>query len=145
MDKILVRAIGGKTGRVDSGWDLGVTTINFEPSKLMAFPCIPSSLPVIECHRDEVIEMPEGAEVMARSSKTRVEMFRYRSHIMGIQGHPEYTKDILFNILDRLCQRNLIQESQAVKAKNTYAEASELEREAWKRLCRSFLKGHLLF
>ncbi|KAK9162898.1 hypothetical protein Syun_003800 [Stephania yunnanensis] len=32
--------------------------------------------------------MPKGAQVMARSSKTRVEMFRYRNHIMGIQGHP---------------------------------------------------------
>lgn len=28
---------------------------------------------------------------------------------MGIQGHPEYTKDILFNLIDRLLHRDLIE------------------------------------
>ncbi|KAI7993990.1 Gamma-glutamyl peptidase 5 [Camellia lanceoleosa] len=42
-----------------------------------------------------VWEVPVGAEVIAFSDKTRVE-------IIGIQGHPEYTKDILNNLIDRL-------------------------------------------
>lgn len=46
---------------------------------------------------------------MAKSEKTGIEMFRYGDYIMGIQGHPEYSKDILLNIVDRLLQRNLIQ------------------------------------
>jgi glucosinolate gamma-glutamyl hydrolase len=56
-----------------------------------------------------VVELPPQAEVMAQSEKTGIEMFRYRDHIMGIQGHPEYSKDIFVNLTDRLLQRNLIQ------------------------------------
>lgn len=46
--------------------------------------------------------MPLGAEVIALSEKTGVEIFCLGDHILGIQGHPEYTKDILYNLIDRL-------------------------------------------
>lgn len=36
-------------------------------------------------------------------------MFKYGDHMMGIQGHPEYTKDILLHLIDRLLQRNFIE------------------------------------
>lgn len=47
--------------------------------------------------------------MLAWSDKTGVEMFRYGDHIMGIQGHPEYTKDILLHLIDRLSSRELIE------------------------------------
>lgn len=70
---------------------------------------IPPSLSIIECHQDEVWEVPLGAEVIAFSDKTGVEMYTIGAHILGIQGHPEYTKDILFNIIDRLLNNNAIE------------------------------------
>lgn len=40
--------------------------------------------------------------MIAFSEKTAVEMFSLGDHILGIQGHPEYTKGILYNLADRL-------------------------------------------
>lgn len=57
----------------------------------------------------QVLDLPPRAEVMAWSEKTGIEMFRCEDHVMGIQGHPEYNKDILMHLLDRLQQRGLIQ------------------------------------
>lgn len=51
---------------------------------------------------NQVWELPPKAELIAWSEKTGVEMFKYGDHIMGIQGHPEYTKDILLNLIDRV-------------------------------------------
>lgn len=48
------------------------------------------------------------AEVLAFSEKTAVEMFAIGDHVLGIQGHPEYTKDILHNIIDRLANMSSI-------------------------------------
>ncbi|KAG9156297.1 hypothetical protein Leryth_009178, partial [Lithospermum erythrorhizon] len=108
--QILARAIGGKTGRSSTGWDIGVTRVQFSSSsELMTFLKIPASLSIIECHRDEVCQLPPKAQVIAWSSKTGVEMFRFGDHIMGIQGHPEYTKDILLHLISRLLQHNYIQ------------------------------------
>ena len=56
----------------------------------------------------QVWDLPPHAEVLARSDKTGVEMFRLGDRAMGVQGHPEYSKDILMSIADRLLQHNLI-------------------------------------
>lgn len=36
-------------------------------------------------------------------------MFTFGDNILGIQGHPEYTKDILDNLIDRLLSNNSIE------------------------------------
>ncbi|GJY05120.1 gamma-glutamyl peptidase 5-like protein [Tanacetum coccineum] len=139
--QILARALGGKVARAVSGWDIGVRTINFSLSaKTFTNLGIPTTLSLIECHRDEVYELPSNVEVLAWSDKTQVEMFKCGDHIMGVQGHPEYTRDILLHLIDRLLQRNLIEESYAVEARANMKE-KEPDREAWKELCTSFLKG----
>ncbi|KAI3712332.1 hypothetical protein L1987_70883 [Smallanthus sonchifolius] len=88
----------------------------------------------------QVHDLPPEVEVLAWSNKTRVEVFRYRDHIMGVQGHPEYTKDILLHLIDRLLQRNLIEEPYAVEARASIEEM-EPDKEPWKELCTNFLKG----
>ncbi|KAF8377403.1 hypothetical protein HHK36_030780 [Tetracentron sinense] len=140
--QILSLALGGKTGRAASGWDVGITTVNLSSTKLFSALKMPSLLSVIECHRDEVLELPPRAEVMAWSEKTGIEMFKCGDHIMGIQGHPEYTKDILLHLVDRILHLNFIEDSHAEAAKAS-VEAREPDREPWKRLCKSFLKGRL--
>lgn len=46
--------------------------------------------------------------VLAYSDKTPVEMFAVGDNVLGIQGHPEYTSDILLNLIDRLVNNNTI-------------------------------------
>lgn len=143
--QILCRALGGKVARSYTGWDLGLRTVNVVKDLvprcfLDDFGRIPASLSVIECHQDEVFEVPLGAEVIASSDKTGVEMFKIEDHILGIQGHPEYTKDILHDIIDRLLNTNDIERDFAEKVKISL-EAAEPDRKCWERICRNFLKG----
>ncbi|KAG5023209.1 hypothetical protein AAZX31_07G168500 [Glycine max] len=142
--QILGRALGGKVTRSTTGWDLGVRTITLSPSLRFALSSLdlPSRLSIIECHRDEIRELPAKAEVIAWSDKTGIEMFRYGDHIMGIQGHPEYSKDILLHLIDRLIQRNYIIDAFGKQARER-AALWEPDREAWKKLCVTFLKGRL--
>ncbi|KAL6964210.1 glucosinolate gamma-glutamyl hydrolase [Sarracenia purpurea var. burkii] len=139
--QILGRALGGKIGRAISGWDIGVRTVELSPSsELFASLKMPKLLSIIECHQDEVWELPPGAEVMAWSKKTGIEMFRYGDHMMGIQGHPECTNDILLHLVDCLLDGNLIMESYAAEVKASM-NGQEPDKEAWKKLCISFLKA----
>lgn len=141
--QILGRSLGGKVSRAPSGWDIGIRTIQLSSStNLFSSLKIPNLLPIIECHRDEILELPPKVEVMASSDRTGIEMFRYGDHMMGIQGHPEYTKDILLHLIDRLLRRKFIMESFANEMMGNL-ENFEPNREAWKRLCIAFLKGGL--
>ncbi|KAF5813993.1 putative glutamine amidotransferase [Helianthus annuus] len=141
--QILARSLGGKVTRAASGWDIGVRTVHFSTSMKTSINLkLPARLSLIECHQDEVRELPPKVEVLASSDKTKVEMFRYGDRIMGVQGHPEYTMDILTHLIDRLLQRGYIEEGNAIKGRASVDE-HEPDREAWKQLCTSFLKGRL--
>ncbi|OMO54175.1 Glutamine amidotransferase type 1 [Corchorus olitorius] len=144
--QVLCRSLGGKVGKACSGWDIGLRKIkmvkDLSGSNFMEElndDEIPNSLSIIECHQDEVWEIPMGAQVIAFSEKTGVEMFAIGNHILGIQGHPEYTKDILFNLIDRLLNSNSIENDFAEKAK-LGLEIAEPDRKCWEKICRNFLK-----
>ncbi|CAN1760987.1 Gamma-glutamyl peptidase 5 [Linum perenne] len=144
--QILGRAIGGKTGRNKAGWDIGVRNIKLSTAtshRLEALG-IPDALSIIECHRDEVRELPKEAEVMAWSDKTGIEMFRYGNHMMGIQGHPEYNSDILNHLIDRLLQRNYIIQGYADELKDKLVKIELGDVGYWKKLCIAFLKDKMI-
>ncbi|XP_042503048.1 gamma-glutamyl peptidase 3-like [Macadamia integrifolia] len=121
--QVLCRALGGKVGKANGGWDLGLRKIRIVEDLPLcnnffgALQDIPPSLTIIECHQDEIWEVPSGAEVIGFSEQTGVEMFVIGDHILGIQGHPEYTKDILYEI-NRLTNNKSIQREFARGAKS---------------------------
>ncbi|KAG8097799.1 hypothetical protein GUJ93_ZPchr0013g33799 [Zizania palustris] len=142
--QILCRAMGGKTGRSKKGWDIGVSCIHptSAAARLFAPLKLPVHMPIVEFHQDEVWELPPQAEVLARSDKTGVEMFRFGDRVMGVQGHPEYSKDILMSIADRLLRNNLILDCQVDNAKASF-DVRQPDKDLWKKVCRGFLKGRL--
>ncbi|KAK6944308.1 Glutamine amidotransferase [Dillenia turbinata] len=143
--QVLCRALGGRVQKSRTGWDLGIRKVNILKDlspydyNLGQSDQIRKSLSIIECHQDEIWEVPQGAEVIAYSDKTGVEMFKIGNHIMGIQGHPEYTKDILCDIIDRLVKNNSIPKSFGEYA-NSWSLVAEPDRKCWEKICKNFLK-----
>lgn len=109
--QVICRALGGRVGRAYTGWDIGIRRVSIVRDLIDCsyIEKMPASLSIIEIHQDEVYEVPVGAQVIASSDKTGVEMFAIADHILGIQGHPEYTKDVLLNLIDRLLNNDLIE------------------------------------
>nr|XP_043622139.1 gamma-glutamyl peptidase 3-like [Erigeron canadensis] len=145
--QVLCRALGGKVWKSNSGWDIGLRKVRIVEDfsaccflKTMAE--IPPALSIIECHQDEVWEVPKEAQVIAYSDKTGVEMFTIGDHILGIQGHPEYSKDILNNLIDRLLNQDCIESGLAEDARSKL-ENAEPDRKCWQQICKTFLKGSL--
>jgi len=101
---------------------------------------VPASLAIIKCHRDEVLELPESATLLATSEVCQVEMFSLGDHFLCIQGHPEYNKEILFEIVDRVVSLKLMEQEFADKAKKTM-ETAQPDRNLWQKLCKNFLKS----
>ncbi|CAL1358594.1 unnamed protein product [Linum trigynum] len=146
--QVLCRALGGKVGKAMTGWDIGLRRVKIVEDLLPPFSGrfledlsqMSPSLSIIECHQDEVWEVPSGAEVIAFSEKTGVEMFAIGDHVLGIQGHPEYTKDILCSLIERLLNSNCIEREFAENARFGL-EIAEPDRARWEKICRNFLKG----
>lgn len=46
-------------------------------------------------HRDQVLELPDGATLLASSARTPVAAFRVGDSILSIQPHPEFTSPVI--------------------------------------------------
>lgn len=142
--QVLCRALGGRVAKACKGWDLGIRKLVMVEDSLhcrflQGLENIPSCPSIIKCHQDEVCELPIGAQVIAFSDQTNVEAFIIGDHILGIQGHPEYTKDILYEIVDRLAHNNFIDENFAYEVKANI-EGAEADRVFWEKACKAFLR-----
>ncbi|HTO01264.1 MAG TPA: hypothetical protein VL068_11375, partial [Microthrixaceae bacterium] len=46
---------------------------------------------VLMSHQDQVVELPEGGQVIASADYCPVGAYRVDSHVFCVQGHPEFT------------------------------------------------------
>ncbi|KAJ8504369.1 hypothetical protein OPV22_005255 [Ensete ventricosum] len=145
--QVICRALGGRVAKAGGGWDVGIRKVVMvdddlpRPKLFDRLGEIPTSALIVECHQDEVWQVPVGAEVIGFSEKTGVEMFCVGDHILGIQGHPEYGKDILYNLMDRLVSSYSINRCFADDVKASLEE-TEPDKKFWEKLCKTFLKGN---
>ncbi len=51
-------------------------------------------------HRDQVFGLPEGAELLASTPACPNHGFLIPGRVITVQGHPEFTADIMREILD---------------------------------------------
>lgn len=78
--QIIAQALGGKVVKFDGGWAVGKHVYDFgdgEDTVLNAW------------HQDQVVELPEGAEVIARSPFCENAALVYGDKAFTVQPHPE--------------------------------------------------------
>ncbi|CCU81451.1 unnamed protein product [Blumeria hordei] len=97
--QIIGRALGGDAivGRGDNGWETSVTPLQLTSRGQEIFGR--SQLKLNQMHRDIVYSCPEGTELLASSSRYEVQGLYIPERLMTFQGHPEYTADIISEVL----------------------------------------------
>ncbi len=96
--QLLAEAVGGKVAPAESP-EIGV----FANSKTNAgrvdavLGKLPDPYKALQWHGAEVVALPDGVEVLARSPACNVQAFRYGSHAYGLQGHIEATSETVPN------------------------------------------------
>lgn len=102
--QMIAAALGGEVKSAQYP-EFGLTEINIIRYNEL-FKDLPSKFSVWESHTDEVVRIPENAEIIASSEKCKVEAITIRGKkIYGVQFHPEvehtrYGKNIIKNFLD---------------------------------------------
>ncbi|KAK1276748.1 hypothetical protein QJS04_geneDACA004183 [Acorus gramineus] len=140
--QILARALGGKTGRASVGWEIGIKKLQID-SKIMSQIYgveMSPTLNVIESHRDQVLSVPPGAIVLASSEKTEIEMFAVGDCVLGIQCHPEFSKDVMLDIIHCRLSGDSFSAEVANEAIGSL-EKHQPDQHPLQFLCKRFLKG----
>ena len=87
--QIIAQALGGKVVKFEGGWSVGRTeyTVDGKPVALNAW------------HQDQVVELPEGAQVVGSSDFCANAMLTYGDSIWTLQPHPEFGSDFINGLI----------------------------------------------
>jgi len=83
--QIIAQAMGGKVVKFDGGWSVGRREYDYKGE----------TLAVNAWHQDQVVEVPEGAEVIASNDFCENAALVYGDRIWTIQPHPEFGADMV--------------------------------------------------
>lgn len=78
--QIIAQALGGKVEKFSGGWNLGREIYDFAGL----------DLPLVAWHQDQVIEAPEGVQVIARTDTCQNAALLYGDRAFTMQPHPEF-------------------------------------------------------
>lgn len=97
--QILAEALGGRAVKSNKGWGLGVQryTVHRKPGWMTG---IDGEVSLNAIHQDQVIQLPEDAEVLAGSEFCPYAVLAYRGSAMSIQPHPEFPADFLQDLIE---------------------------------------------
>ena len=90
--QLIAQSLGGKVEQSNEGWMVGVKQTNIIKPQPWMTPR-QSSCHIISSHRDQIVELPPGAEVVGHSQGCPNSMIKLGETFIGFQGHPEFSKE----------------------------------------------------
>jgi len=107
--QLISRALGARVERSPRGWGVGAHTIYIErPGRAWMQP-LARELTLLVSHKDQVLEVPAGAELLASHPFCPIDMLEIGGCVLTLQGHPEFPREYARALMER--RRELLGES----------------------------------
>jgi GMP synthase-like glutamine amidotransferase len=90
--QLLAHALGGRVAKAPTGWGAGVRQVVVQrPEPWMDPPA--ERLALNFMHEDQVEALPPGGVVLGGADHCPVALFRVGSSMVGVQAHPEFSRE----------------------------------------------------
>ncbi|KAF9037009.1 class I glutamine amidotransferase-like protein [Hymenopellis radicata] len=99
--QIIARALSGDSACTlnPAGWEVGPTPVRLTEAGKRVFGIRDRDMVIQQMHRDYVVSLPEGYELLAENDVCTVQGFvkevEGKIEVITVQGHPEFTEDIV--------------------------------------------------
>lgn len=98
--QIVAEALGGKVEKSERGWGVGVHEYGIAKRPVWMANA-PEHFAVHAVHQDQVVDLPEGADVVASSPFCPNAVLAYGDRAFTIQPHPEFGNDFKRDLMDQ--------------------------------------------
>ncbi len=98
--QLLAQALGGRVVKNAAGREIGTVKCSRCDDDDPIFRGLPRDLTVNATHVDTVHDLPAGARLLASTKLERHAAFALKSHVWGVQFHPEIDGDIMRGYVD---------------------------------------------
>ena len=102
--QLIAYCLGAKVGRAPQGWGVGRQAYDW---KLENFPGAPgkNDLALLVSHQDQVLELPQGATLLASNAHCPVGAYAVDKTAFCVQGHPEFVPEYSRFLLNKRQER----------------------------------------
>lgn len=90
--QMIAQALGGEVSKAGVGWCIGAHRITIDHPGSWMDPAA-KILNVLMLCQDQVVQLPSDSVVLASSKDCAISMFSVGDRMLGIQGHPEFSKE----------------------------------------------------
>lgn len=90
--QLIAKALGGEVFKSELGWGVGMSFNRVDTPTEWMEPRQPG-IDLLVSHQDQVGKLPPLAKVLAGSDFCPVYLMQVGEHFLGVQGHPEFTKE----------------------------------------------------
>jgi GMP synthase-like glutamine amidotransferase len=98
--QLVAQALGAPVRRAAEGWQVGVHDYEIVTHRGWMRPAT-TSVALIASHEDQVLAVPDGAELLARSAGCPIAGLTIGDRAWTIQPHPEFVPDLADDLLGR--------------------------------------------
>ena len=102
--QVIASALGGQVELAVSGWGVGVKSFEILQYNKSKHPDwmepYTSTIALPMSHQEQVTALPPNATILASSDYCPIAAYCIESHIIGIQGHPEFTREYLAALIN---------------------------------------------
>lgn len=90
--QMIAHALGGVVGPAPHGWTVGIKNVVVTSTQPWMDPEAPT-FRILHSNADQIKSLPPGARVLGRAEEVPVSVLAVGNHILGFQGHPEFTPE----------------------------------------------------
>lgn len=101
--QMIAQALAGEVMQSDKGWGIGAAQAALDTPLTQQPPWLtepPNKVSLLVSHQDQVIRPPENTTIIASSDFCPSSIMLVGEHFLGIQGHPEFTPEYLYDLLE---------------------------------------------
>jgi len=99
--QLIAYCLGARVGRASNGWGMGRMDYEWVGTRPLKPDATAASLSLLASHQDQVLTLPVGATLQARSAFCPIAAYSVDDHVFCIQPHPEFVEDYSAWILQK--------------------------------------------
>jgi GMP synthase (glutamine-hydrolysing) len=139
--QILAKALGAEVKQAEQGWQLGLKSyqVTNRPEWMAD---VPETFRLNAIHQDQVLTVPEGAEVIATAPQCPLAGLVYGNKAASLQAHPEFNLDFELDLLKTYTGVTLPKDLGKNAQESVKAEDAETDSQQVARTIRRFFLKH---
>ena len=99
--QLIAVCLGAQVGRAPQGWGMGRMRYAWVGPQPLKPPADGSTLALLASHQDQVLTLPDGATLLARSDFCPIAAYAIDDHVFCVQPHPEFVEAYSTWLLDK--------------------------------------------